>query len=352
MSDTPNPAPAGAEAPRSPAPSVSILDAMGDGDFGKPSEPEGDDVPQEVEEVEIEAAPEPEGDDAEIPAEGQDEEPADDAAEPQPKEAQPDDDETGTRMHRLRDGTQVSLGDLKKAYDEARGFRQAIPQIQQERARIQQERQAIAAQQQQFQPVLAQVASILQQQIPAAPDPALLHTDPIEFHNQRYAHEAALTQLRAVNAAQAEATQRQAAQTEAQRRAYLQDQQQKLVEAIPALREPEKAKAFNADFQEVGAAAGFTPQELGQVYDHRLFKLVQLAAIGLKAQRAEGKAKEVTKTKAVVAAAKVVDKPPVQAPAARQGAGVREAQAARGAMDRLKKTGSPRDAEDVLSRFL
>lgn len=352
MSDTPNPAPAGAEAPRSPAPTVSILDAMGDGDFGKPSEPEGDDVPQEVEEVEIEAPPEPEGDDAEIPAEDQEEDPADDAAEPQPKEAQTDDDETGTRIHRLRDGTQVSLGDLKKAYDEARGYRQAIPQFQAERARIEQEKQAIAAQQQQFQPVLAQVASILQQQIPPAPDAALLQSDPIEFHNQRWMHEQAVSQLRAVNAAQAEANQRQAAQSESQRRVYLQDQQQKLVQAIPALREPEKAKAFAAAFHEVGAAAGFTPQELGQVYDHRLFKLAELAMDGQKYRQAQAKTKEVTKTKAVVAAAKVVDKPPVQAPAARQGAGVREAQAARGAMDRLKKTGSPRDAEDVLSRFL
>jgi hypothetical protein len=331
---------------------VSILDAMGDSDFGKPSEPEGDDGPQEVEEVEIEPAPEPEGDDAEIPSDDENEEPADDAAEPPAKEADTEDDETGTRMHRLRDGTQVSLGDLKKAYDEARGYRQAVPQFQQERARLEQERQALVAQQQQFQPVIAQVATILQQQIPPEPDPSLMQSDPIEFFTQKHNRDLALGRLQQVNAAQAEAQQRQAAEAQAQQKAYLQEQQQKLVEAIPVLRDPVKAKAFAADFHEVGAAAGFTAQELGQVYDHRLFKLAELAAIGLKAQREQGKAKEVAQTKAVVAAKKVVDKPPVQAPAARQAAGVREAQAARGAMDRLKKTGSPRDAEDVLSRFL
>jgi hypothetical protein len=324
MSDTPNPAPAGAEVPRAPA-NVSILDAMSDGDFGNTSEPAGNDDEDEAPQVtgvEIEAEPEPEGDDdAEIP------------------------------MHRLRDGTQVSLGDLKKAFDEARGYRQAIPQIQQERARIEQEKQAIAAQQQQFQPVIAQVASILQQQIPPAPDPALLLSDPIEFHNQRWMHEQAVSQLRAVNAAQAEAQQRQAAEAESQRKVYLQTQQQKLVEAIPALREPEKAKAFNAEFQEIGAKVGFSAQELGQVYDHRLFLLAQYAAKGLKAEQAEAKAKATTQTKAVVAAKKVVDKPPVQAPAARQAQGVREAREAQGAMDRLKKTHSARDAEDFLARF-
>jgi len=351
MSDTANPAPEGAAAPQSVAPTVSILDAMGDADFGKPPVSEEADVPEEPEEVEIEA-PEPEGDDEEIPAEGENEEPADDAAEPEPKEAPSDDDETGTRMHRLRDGTQVSLGDLKKAFDEAREFRRVAPQIQAERARLEQDRQAMAAQHQQFQPVLAQVATMLQQQIVPRPDPTLREHDPIEYFTQLDRHNESVQRLQSVNAAQAEAQQRAAAQQQAQQRAYLQDQQQKLAEAIPALRDPEKAKAFSADFHEVGRHVGFQDQELGQVYDHRLFKLAELAAYGLKAKQAEAKSKAQTQTKAAVAAKKVADVPPVTAPAARQGAGIREASAARGAMDRLKKTGSARDAEDVLSRFL
>jgi len=352
MSDTPNPAPAGAEAPRSPAPTVSILDAMGDSDFGKPSEPEGDDVPQEVEEVEIEPAPEPEGDDeAEIPAEDENEEPADDAAEPEQTKndaSKPD----PNKVYVSRDGTPVAAAELWAGYEKAREYERIIPQVQSERARIGQAEQALAAREQQLQPVLAQVATLLQNQIPPEATDELWETDPIAAQMQDRARNKALAQLSQVNAAQAEAQQRQAAQAQAQQQAYLREQQQKLVEAIPVLRDPVKAKAFAADFHEVGQAAGFSAQELGQVYDHRLFKLAELAAIGLKAQREQGKAKEVAQTKAVVAAKKVVDKPPVQAPAARQAAGVREAQAARGAMDRLKKTGSPRDAEDVLSRFV
>lgn len=351
MSDTPNPAPAGTESTPAPAPAFSPMNEstaleqlLALEDDGTGEDPEAsEEVPAETSDDQgDEPTDEPAGEEA---GEEQSEEPADDAAEPQTEEAKSEDDETGTRMHRLRDGTQVSLGDLKKAYDEARGYRQVLPQIQQERARIEQEKQAIAAQQQQFQPVIAQVATILQQQIPPAPDPSLLESDPLEFHKQRWMHEHAVTQLRAVNAAQAEAQQRQVAEAEAQRKTYLQGQQQKLVEAIPYLRDPEKAKAFNADFHEIGQAVGFAPEDLGQVFDHRLFKLAEYAIKGLRADQAQAKAKTETQAKAAVAAKKVVGKPPVAAPTARVGTGVRQAEVARGAVERLRKNPSNQDAQ-------
>jgi hypothetical protein len=351
MSDTPTPtqAPAGSEITPAPAPSFEAMNesaaleqllALEGGDGVEDQEPsaEGDGNTNTAEEL----AETPEGEEA---GEAADEEPADDAAEPQTNEAPPEDDETGTRLHRLRDGTQVSLADLKKGFDEARGYRQALPQIQAERARIEQDRQAIVAREQQFQPLIAQVAAILQEQIPPEASDELWQTDPIAAQMQDRERGKALARLAQVNAAQTEAQQRQAAEVEAQRARYLQGEQQKLAQAIPDLRDPVKAKAFADEIHEVGAAVGFTPQDFGQVYDHRLLLLARYAAKGFKAEKAEKSAKAVAKTQTAVVAAKVAGKPPVAAPAARVGTNVRQAEVARGAMDRLRKNPSNTDAQ-------
>lgn len=351
MSDTPNPAPAGAESAPAPTPSFEPMNeakaleqllALEGGE--SPEDPEPSAEGEEYTETETADEPEdaPEGDET---GETADEEPSDDADEPQPNEAASSDDETGTRMHRLRDGTQVSLGDLKKAYDEARGYRQALPQIQAERARVEQEKQAIAAREQQFQPVIAQVAAILQQQIPPEATDEMWESDPIAAQMQDRERNKALARLAQVNAAQAETQQRQAAEAQAARAAYLQSEQQKLVEALPMLKDPEKAKAFNADYQEVGAYVGFAPEHLARVEDHRLIKLADLAIEGLRARQAAAKAKTVTQTKNAVVAKRVAGKPPVAAPAARVGSNVRQAEVARGAMERLRKNPSNQDAQ-------
>lgn len=360
MADTPNPAPAGAgDAPTRPE-GMSVLDMAWEGDpIRDVDASEEADMPEEAEPAVIEDPETPEGDEGSDDAgepEDTDEGPEGDASEPEPKDTPSDDDETGTRMHRLRDGTSVSLADLKKGFDRAREFERALPQIQQERARFMQERQAFAAQQQQIQPILAQVATVLQSQLPPEPDAALVDPnsakyDPIEHYHQTLARNQAMARLQQVNQAHQQQMQAAQAQQMQQRQQFLAVEQQRLVEAIPDLRDPEKAKAFNADYQRVGRAVGFNDQELGQVFDHRLFKLAQLAAVGLKAQEAEARAKQDKAQKAQVAARKVAAVPPVTPPAARQSAGVRQDQSSRGALERLRKTGSTADAEAFLSQF-
>lgn len=351
MSDTPNPAPAGAESAPAPAPSFEPMNeakaleqllALEGGD----DEPQVSEAPAGDEDVTPENTDEPEdapeGDET---GETADEEPADDAAEPQPNEAASSDDETGTRMHRLRDGTQVSLGDLKKAYDEARGYRQALPQIQAERARIEQEKQAVAAREQQFQPQLALVANILQQQITPAPDPALLESDPIEFHNQRWMHEQSLARLQQANAAhaeaQAKAQQQEAANVEAAKRAAI----QQFIAFRPEMNEEANAKKFVEGREKLRTALGFTQEAMQSVTHPGLHELTRLAILGLEKEQTDKSQAAVKTQKTTVAAKKVAGKPPVAAPTARVGTNVRQAEVARGAMDRLRKNPSNQDAQ-------
>lgn len=362
MSDNQNSLPAGGEnAPAVPASvqstasdPTSVLDAYWEGDPGERPDASAEDD-RRTEPAEIETAPEPEGEDgAEIEAAEDNslEGPEDDASETEPTDASSDDDESGTRMHRLRDGSQVSLSDLKKGYGEFREFREkVIPQVQQRLAQADQIQRAVAAERAQFQQTQAQLAAFLQQAIPPEVGDDLWESDPIEAQRLDRKRTQAIMRFQQANAQNAQMLQRQQQEAAAARQAYMQEQTRLLAAAMPDLRDQAKARAFHDDFQRVAARVGFSPQETSQVYDHRLYKLAQLAIKGMRAEESERTAKATVVQKQQIAAKKVAKAPPVSAPAARQPAAVRENLSARGALERLRKSGSPRDAEDFLSRF-
>lgn len=91
----------------------------------------------------------------------------------------------------------------------------------------------------------------------------------------------------------------QRAMTEQQRAQMLKAEEQRLVEAIPEFKDPQKRSAVQKELVEYAQAQGFSPEELAQVMDHRPLKLLHKA---MKYDRlmAEGKAKaEKPKAKAV-----------------------------------------------------
>lgn len=306
----------------------------------------------EIEDLDETQAPSPESDE---PDQDQDTESETDKA---PKLDLDDDDAT---TH-LRDRTKVTVRDLKAGYETARDLTQRVlPTIRQEYNNFQAARQAFEAQQQELQPVLANVTQILQDRIPAPPDPAMLdpsnpNFDPSEYSRLREVRALAIENIQTVERVRRVQAEEGLRQAQAQQAAYLQGQRNALVQRMPQLRDPEKAKAFNQAWQEVGRYAGFTPQEVAQVFDHRLLVVGDLAADGLKyrAERAGAKATETQRVQ--VAERKVqgkppVPKPPVAPPAARTATATRENASARQSLERLRKTGSARDAEDFFSRF-
>lgn len=358
MTDTPNPAPAGAgDAPApvndktlSPEERLAAWDPDPEQDAPETEEPAGStDTEESTDEGEL--GSEPEGNDEGQPEEGaEEEEPGDDAPEAEPEAKPDDDDETGNRVHRLRDGTQATVADLKRGFDEARQFRAALPRIQQERHAYLQEKQQFVVQQQQLQPILANVAEMLSKQIPPMPDQALFQSDPIEFFQQKHQHETALGQLRQINEAKAQQEEQGRRQMAQNLQAAHQQAIEHYTELRPELRDPEKAKAYSDDLRAVAKHLGYSDQDLGRIYDPRPYELSRLAAIGLKAEQAQKQAAQVKTEKKVVVAKKVADKPPVvQTPAARQSAGTRNLSALRSARDRLKRTGATEDGIAALN---
>jgi hypothetical protein len=337
------------------------LERYGDegADDGDTSEEE---APQETEPTEDDAAATPEGEEEAEPKEGEEsEDPEDDASEPEPAKTQDDDDETGTRVHRLRDGTQVTLADLKKGFDKAREYDRVLPQVQQEYQKVQQEKQQFAAQQQQFQAYASHVAQTALGFLPPEPDAALMDEnsgkyDPIAFMQARHRREAAVADFNAKFQGVAQA----AAQTsqQAQQQAVQQVQQerqtavQRFFRAYPDLQAPEKGQEFIKDFHAVADAVGYTREERQDIRDPRLYSLTMLAARGLKAMQAEHQQKTVTTQRQSIAAKKVAAAPPVAPPAARQTASARDARAMQGSVERLRKNPSSTQAAlDALAQF-
>jgi hypothetical protein len=292
-----------------------------------------DDKPIQAQTEEAAAADEPE--------EGEPAEEAE-ASEGQPERTEDDDSpEEDEPKHRLRDGEEVPLGELKKVYGTRKEIEAAKAKLEADTAQFQQQMAAVRQQEQFFAQQMPLVLNALRQQVPPMPDPALQAEDPIAYANARFAHEDAVRNFQRAQAA----AQAQQQQTEAQRQAalqtYRQTELQRLVEKEPALRDPAKIKQMDQEIREHIGNYGFSLEEYAGVDDHRALLILKDAVAYRKLMANKPKAIE-----------KAKDAPPVvQAPARRRTSAEVQAQGLREQLSRLAKTGSAKDGEALLSRF-
>lgn len=210
--------------------------------------------------------------------------PADDA-EPE-LEAEPDERIHGNTRTRLRDGTVVTIAELKKGYDEAREYRAKAPEYDAAQKQIEQYRQheaQIAQAEQLYKEILPLAVERLQATLPAAPDPGMLdetnpNYDPIRYLQEDQRHKLAVAELQKLRSTIQERQKQEQRQQEEARAAELQklvaENRSALVEKIPELADPEKGKAVYDGFVDVAGKYGFTKQEVDQTYDHRLLYMV------------------------------------------------------------------------------
>ncbi len=261
-------------------------------------------------------------------------------ADPEAPE-EPSEETPAERKLRLRDGTEVSEGELKKAYGRQKEFEREQQAFEAERAKVQAEITRIRQQEQFFAQQMPVVLQTLRQQIPPPPDETLRDVDPIAYANQRFAHEDGVRNFE--RARQAQIIHQQ--QTEAQRakaiQEYRQTELQKLIERRPELKDEKRLKEMDADIRANIKAYGFSEQEYAAVDDHRSLEVLMDAIKWRKLQAEKPKAIE-----------KAKEAPPVvQAPARRRSTAEIQSQQVREQLSRLAKTGKAQDAEAFLSRF-
>lgn len=359
MADTPNPVPEGTGDAPVRMNESELLEQLGrfdddgaldDGDTSAEEEPA-----EETEPTEPGADDALEGDDEATEGEGsEDEGPEDDASEPELQDGAKAKDTKEDKLLVSRDGEKVLASELWKARDRAREFERALPQIQQTLQSVEQTKQQLAAEKQQFQSYASQIAQIAMENLPAEPDPALMDQnsgkyDPIGFLEQKHVRDIAVARFNERFSKAAQDRKAHEEQTAQEQQAALRQSAQNAIQQFarmrPELTAPEARKAFGEGVNRVAQHLRYTPQEMGQIHDPRLYEALRLADIGLRAEMGQQQDKVVKTQQQAIAAKKVVAAPPVAKPAARQSVGARDATALRGTVERLRKNPSSTEAQ-------
>ena len=175
---------------------------------------------------------------------------------------------------------EVTLDELQKGYSRTQDYTRKTQQVAEMRKQTEAELTAIRAEREQY----AQLLGALSEQVKTAAEPQidwdrLYRDDPIEYVRQREVMRENREKAAAIQSEQqrlAEISQQEQMQ---QLQAHKVKESQALLDAIPTWKDPAKAKAEKTMLIEFGQKMGFTPQELGNIYDHRVVLALRKAAL-------------------------------------------------------------------------
>jgi hypothetical protein len=312
----------------------STQDAPAPSEKAEPEAPEDD-------ESSTDADADADADEAEPDADEADgeEEPDEDEAAAKPKK-QPGDDVTV----KLDDGTQVTLRELKRGFLRQSDYTRKTQEASELRKAAEAERQALSTVAEQQKEAFEVAAALIRDQIPDAPDPALIQTNPQLYLQLKERREGAQRKLHDLAVAYRQSQEGVQAQTEAQKKAEEARQRkelddlkrteyQALVKVMPKLGTEEGRKAFLAEAVEIGGKVyGITPEQIGNIISHIEVRILHDAIQWRKSQSVK-----------MEAVSKAKQAPPLR-PANRQAPGQKAKAKAAEALSVLRNAGSTEDA--------
>lgn len=174
----------------------------------------------------------------------------------------------------------LTLEELQKGYQRQSDYTRKTQEVAQHRAGVENNLQFLAQQRQQVDQVLGVASQLLQAQMPQEPDWNGLAQDPdprvmILARANWERHQTKLNQFQTAQAANREAWSYEQNQLLQNR---MNSEVERLVEKMPALKDPAKRSEARARFSTYAMAQGFTPQELSGVTDHRMLLVLDDAA--------------------------------------------------------------------------
>lgn len=186
---------------------------------------------------------------------------------------------------------EATLAQLLKSYQLEGHLNRKNMEIAEQRKALENETQKILAQHQQratqLEESLAVTAQILNERFQGIDWNQLKATDPVEFNTKYIEYQQYQGYLQnAFNAVQAE-KQQQAALQQQQFHAALKEEHQKLLNVIPEWSDNAIAKREKAEIGDYLKSYGFTDEEVGQVYDHRLVQILRDAKRGRAVQESK-----------------------------------------------------------------
>ena len=236
--------------------------------------------------------------------------------------------------------TEVTLEEALKGYSRTSDYTRKTQELATQRKAQESEFAAVKGERQMYAQRLAQVEKMMLDLTPQEPDwEEVQSKSPDQFPvlwAQWSAHKQKLQAVHAEREAAEAAVQRD---NEANRQEYLRAEQSKLEEALPDMKDPEKAKATKAAMVGYVKNLGYSTEDIGRITDHRLIVLIDKAM----------KFDEMQAKKPIIAT-KIAEKIKTATPGAQQNrAPSSKAQKAR---ERLARSGSVDDAAEAMEAFL
>jgi len=303
----------------------AILGLMG-GDEG--SEQEQPELQAETNDSEAESDEYEESDESEVEQEDDGEE----AEEPQ-----------RFRVKAAGEEREVTLDELIKSYQLGTDYTKKSQAVAEERKVVEAERQRIDEARQlrdQYAERLQMIEQMLNQQQPEENLEYLKETDPIGYAVKVAEMSQKEKQLMQVRAERERISQQQEYDRQNQLRQQVAAEAEKLVAALPEYADPEKGESIRKDIRTYGKQAGFSDEELANVYDSRavltLWKAMQFDKL---------QSSKAGITKKVSEAPKAI-KPGVSKPRDSNSEELKKLKA------RAKSSGRVADAASVFERFL
>jgi len=235
---------------------------------------------------------------------------------------------------------EVSLDELQKGYSRTQDYTRKTQQIAEVRKHAEAELQAVRAEREQY----AHLLGALEAQVQQATQPnidweRLYQEDPIEWVRQREVMRENQEKNAAIQSEKQRLSQLSQQEQIQHHQMVLQQEQEALVAAIPEWKDSKKAAAEKAMLVQFGQKAGFSPDELKNVLDHRAVVLLRKAALYDQMVSKRGQIKPVT------------NNGPRPAKPGAAGRVSNNTEALR-AQQRLAKTGRVDDAADAIYKLL
>lgn len=234
---------------------------------------------------------------------------------------------------------QIPLEEAIKGYQRQADYSRKTAALSEERKSFEAERQAVTAERAQYAQLLTALEDQIKQSGTQEPDWQKLYDEnPLEYVRQKDVWRERQDKLAAVQFEQQRLASIQAQEQQAALAKLVQENRQKLVEKVPAWKDPKKWEADRPKLLDYGKNLGFTEEELAQTYDHRavvaLWKAMQYDALTANKPRP------------------VDAKGPKTAPAGSASNAPKAVSEATRAKQRLAKTGRVQDAAPIFEAFL
>jgi hypothetical protein len=265
--------------------------------------------------------------------------------------AEEDEEEPESRFKVKADGEEieVTLDELLKGYSRTADYTRKTQQVAQERKALEQHATEMRTARDSYAQQLQLLESALTELAPAEPDwDTLRRENPTEYAVQLAEHQQRRHDMDRVRSEQQRLYAQQAAEYEAGLERRFAQEERLLLAAVPEWTDEKAASAEKRAILDYARGAGYTDEELSQVYDHRVILLFRKAM-----QHDKLMTQGVQKIREKAAAA------PKKAPPLRPGSApppkpknLKGAEAAKRAMGRLGRTGSVNDAAAALAFML